>query len=179
MANEPARDQVTDEVSRTIVSQRTIELLTGISTLVFAVVIMRGAMEHDAGWDDRGPQPGAFPFWVGAVVAIGSIGALAESLWRYRGATDPSALTLAQGRRIAAFLLPMLAFLAVCLVLKLGLYVATVLYLAFVMIWQGRYPLHVALAVSLGTTSLLYVMFDVWLKVPLMKGPLEAWIGVY
>jgi hypothetical protein len=30
-----------------------------------------------------------------------------------------------------------------------------------------------------GSALVFYLLFDKWLKVPLMKGPIEAWLGIY
>ena len=65
------------------------------------------------------------------------------------------------------------------IVVKLGLYVGMVAYLLTVMLWQGRYRLPVAVAISFGTAVVVFLMFERWLQVPLMKGPLEAWLGIH
>ena len=64
-------------------------------------------------------------------------------------------------------------------VFKLGLYVGMVGYLLAVMLWQGAYRLPAALAVSFGTAVVFFIMFEWWLKVPLMQGPIEAWLGIH
>ena len=75
---------------------------------------------------DRGrPEPGTFPFYVGLLVIAGSAGNLLFA-WRKRQ-PDAVFIDAAQARRIAAFGLPMLAFVA--LAVTLGFYVATALYL--------------------------------------------------
>ena len=61
----------------------------------------------------------------------------------------------------------------------LGFYVATVLYLAGVMRVQGRYRWWMALAVAVGSAAFFYVVLEAWFKVPLLKGPLEAALGIH
>ncbi len=61
----------------------------------------------------------------------------------------------------------------------LGFYVATILYLAGVMRVQGRYRWWMALAVAIGSAAFFYVVLEVWFKVPLLKGPLEAALGIH
>ena len=61
----------------------------------------------------------------------------------------------------------------------LGFYVATVLYLAGVMRLQGRYRWRTALAVAVGSAAFFYLVLEVWFKVPLLKGPLEAALGIH
>jgi hypothetical protein len=163
---------------RALVSRRTLAMVTALLALGFGVPIVLGALEYSVGWDERGPEPGYFPFWMGLVVIAGAIGALLEAVLSRTQAAGV-AITLDQARRIAAFLLPMLGFLILTVALKLGLYVGMVAYLFMVMLWQGRYRLPATAAVSFGTAAFFFLMFEHWLKVPLMKGPLEAWLGIH
>lgn len=164
---------------RTLVTHRALEIVAALLALAFGASIALGALEYNVGWGERGPEPGYFPFWMGVVVMIGALGALFEALLSRRIAGQPAAINADQARRIAVFLLPMLGFLIVTVVFKLGLYVGMVLYLLTVMLWQGAYRLPAAVAVSFGTAIVFFMMFEWWLKVPLMRGPVEAWLGIY
>ena len=44
--------------------------------------------------------------------------------------------------------------------------------------WIGKYSWVKVAVVSLGTTVAFFVLFDLWFKVPLVKGPLEALLGL-
>src|SRR5690349_19628585 len=164
---------------RTLVTHRALEIAAALLALAFGASIALGALEYNVGWGERGPEPGYFPFWMGVVVMVGALGALCEALLARRIAGQPAAIDADQARRIAVFLLPMLGFLIVTVVFKLGLYVGMVGYLLTVMLWQGRYRLPAAMAVSFGTAMMFFLMFEWWLKVPLMTGPIEAWLGIY
>ena len=59
------------------------------------------------------------------------------------------------------------------------LYIGMILYLITVMMVQGDYRLPAALGVSVGTALFFFVVFEKLLKVGLMKGPIEAWLGVH
>ena len=161
---------------QTLISLYGLQIAASLGTLAFGAFIVAGAIEYDIGWGERGPDPGYAPFWMGLLVIVGSLGTLVETVIRRPHAAVP-ALTRAQGVRVTMFVLPMLGFLLVTS--YLGLYVAMVAYLLVVMIWQGGYRLPMALLVSTGTALVFFVLFDKWLKVPLMKGPLEAWLGIY
>ena len=52
------------------------EIGTAILTLVFGLVIVKGSLEFGIGWDSAGPQPGAFPFYAGALIALASLTAM-------------------------------------------------------------------------------------------------------
>ncbi len=160
-----------------IISRRALGIATALLTLAFGATIAVAALEFSIGWSDRGPAPGYFPFWIGLVIISGSLATLVQT-WLDRSEVSRSpALTRGQAQRALAFTVPMVGFVIVTHVL--GLYVATIAYLFCVMSWQGGYGVPAAGAVSIGTALALYLMFDKWLLVPLAKGPLEAWLGIY
>lgn len=151
------------------------EVVTAAVTLALGAAIVAGSLEYGTGWNEGGPQPGAFPFYVGVLVAAASAGNLLLAFRR----RQPRVVFVApeQARRIAAFGLPLLAFVA--LSLTLGFYVATAVYLAGVMRIQGRYRLAACIGVGIGTSVFFFLVLEVWFKVPLLKGPLEALLGLH
>ena len=151
------------------------ELVTALVTLALGAAVVVGSLEYGVGWTEGGPQPGAFPFYVGVLVAAASFGNALLAVRKRR----PSVVFVApeQARRIAAFGLPLLAFVA--LSLTLGFYVATAAYLAGVMRFQGRYRIASCIAVAVGTSAFFFVVLEIWFKVPLLKGPLESLVGVH
>ena len=152
------------------VSRFAAETATALVTLALGAAIVVGAREYGTGWTAAGPQPGTFPFCVGLIVVAASVGNLVAA-WRKRRA-GALFIDATQARRIAAFALPMLAFVA--LALTLGFYVATAIYLAAVMRFQGGYRWLAAIAVAVGTSAFFFLLLELWFKVPLLKGPLEA-----
>jgi hypothetical protein len=82
-------------------------------------------------------------------------------------------------KQVMAVLLPAIVF--VLGVQLIGIYVSSVLYIAIFMVWLGKYPIWKAIAVSLGVSVALYLMFEFWFQVPLPHGswfnPLE-FVGV-
>jgi hypothetical protein len=149
------------------------EIVTALVTLALGITIVVGAREFGTGWSAGGPEPGTFPFYVGILVAAASAGNLFLA-WRRRR-PDRAFVTPQQLRRIAAFGLPILGFVALALVL--GFYVATAIYLALVMRVQGRFRWLACLAVALGTSAFFFAVLEMWFKVPLLKGPVEALFG--
>jgi hypothetical protein len=166
----------TDGVAETpLITRRTLGVAMALATLAFGGLIVFGALEHSIGWDDRGPEPGYFPFRIGLTIIAASL----VTLWQALRAVDggQSAITQEQAKRVTAFVLPMLGF--VLIATSLGMYVATIVYLVGVMWGQGGYRLLPSFAVGFGTAISLYLMFDKWLKVPLGKGPIEAMLGIH
>lgn len=146
------------------------EVVTALVTFALGGAIVAGAREYGVGWTEGGPQPGTFPFYVGVLVMAASAGNLVRAwLARRTGAVFVDAT---QARRIAAFGLPLLAFVA--LSLTLGFYVATLIYLAGVMHFQGRYRWKTSIVVAIGTSAFFFLVLELWFRVPMLKGPLEA-----
>lgn len=145
------------------------EVVTALVTLALGSAVVLGARDFGTGWNAGGPEPGTFPFYVGLLVVFASAGNLLLA-WRRRDARV--FMKREQARRIAAFGLPLLGFVA--LSLTLGFYVATAVYLAAVMRVQGRYAWWSCLAVGIGTSAFFFLVLETWFKVPLLKGPIEA-----
>ncbi len=162
--------------SRVLLSRFAMEIATACATILVGAVVTLGSREFGTGWGDAGPQPGYFPFYVGLIIMLASLGSLVQTVIRHRDRQE-AFLTVEQGQRIASFFGPMLGF--VVLSVFLGLYVALSLYLMGVMIFQGGYRPLKALAVGVGTAIISYVIFEVWFQVPLLKGPLEALLKIH
>jgi len=142
---------------------------------MLGAAIVIGAREYGTGWTVAGPQPGTFPFCVGLIVVAASAGNLVAA-WRRRHA-GALFIDATKARRVAAFALPMLAFVA--LAVTLGFYVATALYLATAMRFQGGYHWLSSIAVAIGTSAFFFLLLELWFKVPLLKGPLEAALRIH
>jgi hypothetical protein len=149
------------------------EIATALVTLALGVTIVVGAREFGTGWSAGGPEPGTFPFYVGLLVTAASAGNMVVA-WRRRHSARLF-VTATQLGRIAAFGVPILGFVA--LALTLGFYVATAIYLALVMRVQGGFRWLACIAVAAGTSLFFFAVLEVWFKVPLLKGPLEALLG--
>jgi hypothetical protein len=60
---------------------------------------------------------------------------------------------------------------------KLGIYVASAIFIFAFMLAVGRENVFKAAGVSVLVPLALFFMFERWFLVPLPKGPLEAWLG--
>ena len=144
-------------------------------TMLAGMAVIAGALDFGIGWSRSGPEAGAFPFYVGVIIVAASLGNLVQALRKTnRRATFINGV---QARRIATFFGPMILFVLVSV--WLGLYVATALYLGTVMRVQGGYRLVTAIAVAIVTSVFFYVVLELWFRVPLLKGPLEAAMGLH
>jgi hypothetical protein len=80
-----------------------------------------------------------------------------------------------QARLILAVLIPTIVY--VFAVRLLGIYVASALFIGAFMAWQGKFALLKCVVVGVLVSVCLFLMFEIWFKVPLPKGPLEALFG--
>ncbi len=89
--------------------------------------------------------------------------------------------------RVLAVLIPSLVFVALVggmsfgpvEIPKLGIYVASAIFIFFFMIVVGRENPLKAIAISVAVPLALFFLFEKWFLVPLPKGPLEAWLLGY
>jgi hypothetical protein len=152
------------------------EVLVACLLALAGVAVAGGSLELGVGWTDSGPDAGYFPFYVGLLLAIAGF---ANAIWTvilHRGETEIF-IDSEQARRLLSFLLPMTAFVIVTLLL--GLYVGAALYLFYVAWRQGKYNPFWAAGLGIGFAISLFVVFDTLFKVPLLKGPLEAFLKIY
>ena len=148
----------------------TVDAVVAVILLIVGVVVVVEARRLGSGWTSEGPGAGYFPFYIGIIVCIASVGILYQSLSAKTRDTDPFIDQL-QLKRVSSMLLP--AIMYVFAVVFLGLYVASALYIALFMIVLGKYAIAKSLLVAVVVNALFFMMFEVWFKVPLYKGTLE------
>jgi hypothetical protein len=128
-----------------------------------------------SGWAADGPRPGYFPFYVGLLICIASAINFTRGLL-IRGANNKPFVERGQLKMVLTVLVPTAIYAA--LVTWIGIYAASALFIAFFMIWLGKYAWWKAVLVSVVTMVLFYMVFEIWFKVPLPKGPIETMLGL-
>jgi putative tricarboxylic transport membrane protein len=58
-------------------------------------------------------------------------------------------------------------------ILYVGMYLSSTVLIAVFMLWIGKYHWSLTAVISIGTSIVIYLMFEKWFLVPLPKGPLE------
>ena len=144
-------------------------VVAAILFVVGAVVVFE-ARRLGAGWTTDGPGAGYFPFYIGLIVCISSVGILYQALFSPARDTGPFVDQL-QLKRVLSVLIP--AGVYVLATMFLGLYVASAIYIGLFMIVLGKYSAVKSIAVAVIVNVLFFMMFEVWFKVPLFKGTLE------
>ena len=153
-------------------SRRTLEIITSICFLIIGSIVMWDSSRIGAGWGAEGPQSGYFPFYIGLLMNIASAVNLALA---FQSDKSESFVSHPKIKLVLAIFLPCLVYVAV--MQWLGLYVASVIFIAVFMRWQGKFSLFKSALTSIIVVVVLFVMFEIWFKVPLIKGPLEAALG--
>ncbi len=158
------------------VSRFAVELGVAALTGAFGAAVCYGSLDIGAGWTEFGPEAGYFPFYVGLLILLGSVANAIHAFLKHRGSGE----IFIDGHRVkvvGSFLLPLVAFAGVSA--WLGLYVGTALYIAGTMLFQGRYKWWIALPSGVAVSLFFFIVFEFGFKVPLLKGPIEAWLGIY
>ncbi|WP_029004995.1 tripartite tricarboxylate transporter TctB family protein [Azorhizobium doebereinerae] len=156
------------------VTRRTMDIVVALAFMAVATLVMVDSWRIGARWASDGPQAGYFPFYVGAIMMVASIGTLLKCVL----ASHPDRSNFvdrSQLRSVLQVLVPTTAY--VVLINLLGLYVSSAIFIAFFMWWLGKYKLPLILPVAIGVPLVLFVMFEIWFLVPLPKGPIETALG--
>lgn len=155
-------------------SRHAVDAIVAVLTLAVGVAMMADSWRIGAGWDEGSLQSGYFPFRLGAIICIASVAILLRALWAGRRERE-AFVHWSQFR-------PVVAVLAATLLYGvgtqfLGIYVATALLIAGFMRLASRYGWATTGAISIGTSAILFVLFEIVFLVPLPKGPLESLLG--
>ena len=156
------------------VSKRTMELVVAGLFMALATLIMVDNWRLGAQWQEDGPGAGYFPFRIGVIMFVVSAITFVINL-RRSGTGEPTFVDRAQLRQVLQVLVPTIVF--VVSIGVLGIYLASGLFILFLMRWLGKYPFHKILPIAVLAPLFLFMMFEIWFLVPLPKGPIEAALG--
>src|SRR6478735_5571723 len=123
--------------SPTVAKNNTVDALVAALIFVFGVVITIEAWRLGARWTSDGPGAGYVPFYIGLITIIASVGIFYQAVFGKSRDTGPF-VNRVEAVRVLSVLLP--ATLYVLVVVFLGLYVASAIYIAGFMIFLGKYP---------------------------------------
>jgi len=150
------------------------ELLTALTVLVIAGLVIFDSLRVGIGWADDGPRSGYFPFRIGVGLALCSAWLVLRQLMQWRRSHEVFA-ERSQLKDVAAVLSPTMVYVA--LIPWLGIYVPSSLLVAWFM-WRNKgYRWWSMVSVSVGVSAALFLLFEIWFQLPLPKGPLEAYLG--
>ena len=156
-------------------SVRTMEIAVAIFVFAFGALVVYDSMRLGAKWAEDGPQAGYFPFYIGLILCVASAVTFAGAL-RNRALAAKAFVGRGQLRLIMSVLVPLVIYVAV--IRFVGIYIASIAFIGWFMRRLGGYSWLKTIAVSLVTMLAFFMMFEVWFKVPLPKGPLEVMLGL-
>ena len=149
------------------ISYLAVELVVAALVFAMGLTVLIGSWHLGSKWTSDGPGAGYFPFYIGVIVCISSLGILWQAL--FSKARDTGAFVdKLQLTRVMSVLGP--AALYVLAIVFLGLYVASALYIALFMIVLGKYSALKSVLIAVVVNAVFFLMFEVWFKVPLFKG---------
>jgi hypothetical protein len=169
------------------VSTRTMEIIVALALLAVSALVVFDSYRLGAKWGDDGPQSGYFPFYIGLLLGASSLGTLAHvafDKWRraehFRGAVAERArqfVAWSELKLVLSVLVPALVY--VLAVQVIGIYVASALYITLFMRWLGHYRWLKSVLIGVLVSAAIFVMFEIWFKVPLFKGAFDplSWLG--
>ena len=163
-----------NEAGRAALRHKSAEIVVAVLFMALAALVMWDSRRLGAQWGFDGPQAGYFPFYIALIMFVS---ALANLIFALRPTfKDGTFVEVGQLMLVLKVLVP--AAIYVAAIVWTGIYVASTLFIGFFMRWLGKYVWWKVVAVSVATSVVFFLIFEVWFKVPLPKGPLEAALGL-
>jgi len=155
---------------------RTILVDMVVAVLIFALgaLVAYDSYRLGSGWASDGPQAGYFPFYISLLICISGTAVFVQGLLRL-GSDKKVFVTRVQLKQVMVILLPSTAY--VVGVQLIGIYVPSAVFIGLFMRIAGKYSWLRSAAVGLAVSVSAFVMFEIWFKIPLPKGPLERMLG--
>ena len=153
------------------------ELVVALAICAFGLLVAWDSYRTGSGWSAMsGPRAGYFPFRLGLLLALcGAV--IAGQTLRKRGLLRLRFIEPGQIRPVLTVAIPSVIYIAG--IQWLGIYVASFVFVAAFMRWVGRLAWWRCLLVSVCLVVLTFWLFEKRFYLPLPKGPLEAWLGIY
>jgi len=154
-------------------THRLVEAGTTLLITLFGVIVIIGSLKAGINWGAEGPRAGFFPFYVGIAIVASS----AVNLWNGLHEQDKGLFAeWGQLRQVLSVVVPTAIYVGA--MPFTGLYLASMIFIAWFMRWLGKYNWLMVLAVAIGMPVVTYLIFERWFLVPLPKGPVEEWLGL-
>jgi len=151
--------------------RKSAELAVAALFFVLGAIVITDSARLGIGWQEvHGPRPGYFPFYIGLILSVCGAAIFVQSL-RARATDEQVFVDSVQLKRVLSVLLPSALYVGV--IMLLGLYVASALFIALFMIVLGKYSVLKSVVIGVAVNILFFAMFEIWFKVPLYKGALD------
>jgi len=148
---------------------------TGVTFMIalFGVIVIVGSVKAGINWGAEGPRAGFFPFYIGIAIVAAS----AVNLWNALREHDKGLFAeWGQLHQVLSVVVPTAIYVGA--MPFTGLYLASMIFIAWFMRRLGKYSWLMVAVVSIGMPVITYLIFERWFLVPLPKGPVEEWLGL-
>ncbi len=164
------------EEQRQGVATYKVEAAVAFLILILGATVAIASWKLGAGWTTDGPGAGYFPFYIGVLMCVAGLGVMYQAVFS-KDRNNDIFVDNEQLKLVLSVFVP--ACVYVLGVQFLGLYVASVIYIALFMIILGKFSKIKSAFISITVIVLFFFMFEVWFKVPLFKGSLDplAFLG--
>ena len=152
----------------------TVDLVVSVLVFVAGALVAWDSHRLGSSWASDGPEAGYFPFFIGLLICICSAVVFVQSLMKIK--TDRTVfVTVGQLKQVMVILGPSAAY--VLGVQLIGIYVSSAIFIFLFMKIAGKYSWLRSLMVGGGVSIISFILFEIWFKIPLPKGPLENLLG--
>lgn len=148
------------------ISVKTMEIVVALVLLIIGGMVVYDSVRLGFRWVGDGPEAGYFPFYIGLFICVSSLVTLGQAMFgkkRYGVFVEWPQLKL-----VFSVLVP--AGFFVLGIQLIGIYVAAAAYITVFMVWLGKYSWIKGGVLGFSVSSVMFMMFEVWFKVPLFKG---------
>jgi hypothetical protein len=155
---------------------RTVVVDLVVAAIIFALgaLVVYDSHRLGSGWASDGPQSGYFPFYIGLLTCVSSGVVLVQGLLRLKS-DEHVFVERGQLKQVLLILVP--STLYVLGVQLIGFYVPSAIFIGLFMKILGKYSWLRSVAVSVGVSAISFMLFEIWFKIPLPKGPVESLFG--
>lgn len=160
---------------RAAFGQKSAEIVVSALFFLVGALVMYDSVRLGASWGDDGPKPGYFPFYIALIMAVAALVNLVRAAM-VRPEKNPPFVLTGQLRMVLTVLIPTAIYAAA--ITWIGIYASSIVFIAFFMRRLGKYAWWSVALVSVAVVAVFYVIFEMWFKVPLPKGPLEGFLGL-
>ena len=162
------------ESGRVVARIVTVDLVVALIVFALGALVVYESHELGSSWGSDGPEAGYFPFYVGLLVCISSTVIFVQALLRLRADTKVF-VERGQLKQVMIVLVPTVAY--VVGVQTIGIYVSAMVFIGLFMRFVGKYGWLRSVLVGAGVAVAAFLLFEVWFKIPLPKGPVEELLG--
>ena len=157
------------------VTTRWMELIVALALVAIGALVIYDSHRVGIEWADDGPRAGYFPNIIGWILTMAGGWIVVTTIAKWKALAGSMFVSRAELKPVLQMLVPTAIYIAVIAVA--GIYVASAVFIAVFMRWQGHYRWPITLGVSISVPLVIFGLFEIWFLVPLPKGPLERLLG--